>query len=166
MKPIIGLAVIAVAGLTLGTGFLNNDIELWIQQFGVGSGDISTPTDHAYVDFNIIQVQGTDGFFKNVINLCEVTPEDDIGVLFNEEVPPKANAAAGDQNHITCKFTDLNDNIIAEGTVWADFYPGGEVVSIPIEDADLNSLIPVGAVHDVIVVIQAETHADAEGNLP
>ena len=80
MKPIILLAVLSIAGITLGTGFLNNDINLWIQQFGVGTGDISTPTDHVLVDFNIIQTPGrTQGTFANVIDKCILTPDDKIG---------------------------------------------------------------------------------------
>ena len=71
MKPIIGLVVIAVAGISLGTGFLNNDINLWIQQFGVGSGDIETPVDHVLVDFDIQQFQDPNlGTFKNLVTKC------------------------------------------------------------------------------------------------
>ena len=45
MKPIVILAIAAVAVGAMGTGFLSNSngINLWIQQFGVGDGDIMSP---------------------------------------------------------------------------------------------------------------------------
>ena len=43
MQPILMLAIVGVAAIALGTGFLNNNIDLWIQQFGVGSGNVETP---------------------------------------------------------------------------------------------------------------------------
>ena len=59
---------------------MNNDIELWIQQFGVGSGDIVAPTEHVTVDFNIAQVKDpATGFFKNNVDKCYLTPLTTVG---------------------------------------------------------------------------------------
>ena len=173
MKPIIGLAVIAVASAALGTGFLNNDIELWIQQFGVGAGDVTSPIDHALIDFHIDQITNpATNAFENVIDACIVTPTQAIGVL----------DAAGEQNHVTCKLTGKMESpagsgiwvpsgqIIAEGTVWADFYPAGIPIPIPM-GTDPDGLpagpafVDVKAVGDVILVVQGEGHADSDGNV-
>ena len=156
MQPILILAVVGVAAAALGTGFLNNDIELWVQQFGVGSDDITSPTDHAQVDFNIAQITGTDGFFKNVIDECIVTPDDKIGT---EGVDIK-------ESEIWCKLTDENGDIIAEGVTRADFFAAGVGVPVTVFDMAGGFQIPIEDVHDVIVVIHADTYSmtDAAGN--
>src|SRR3990170_1037744 len=80
MQPIVMLAIVGVAAIALGTGFLNNDIKLWIQDFGVGAGNIELELDHAVIDFNIVQLpDDSTGFYKNRIDKCIVTPEDAIG---------------------------------------------------------------------------------------
>ena len=181
MKPIIVLAVLAVAGITLGTGFLNNDIELWIQQFGVGSGDIQTPTDHVTVDFNIAQVKDpATGFFKNNVDKCILTPEDTIGV---------PAAGGGDPfmvptklSSLTCKLTgkdqatwDPNGLVLTEGKVCAFVFAAGQPVMIPMGfTCDENDLVngatpvelvgasesePVKQVGDVIVVAHGNTYS-------
>jgi len=107
------LAIAGVAAIALGTGFLNNDIELWIQDFGVGAGDIETPVDHAIIDFNIVQLEDeTTGFYKNRIDYCLVTLDEPVGTTTN---PSKLS-------EITCKITgkdpqtwEPNGKVITEG---------------------------------------------------
>ena|SRR3990172_155377 len=157
MQPILIIAILGVTAVALGTGFLNNDIELWIQQFGVGSGDISSPTDHAYVDFTIAQAQDLQtGFFKNYVSECIVTPQDAVGDPLSTDKP----------SEITCKLTDINGNIIAEGTVPGNFFPAGVPVTVPITIDPLNIVTLVQNVHDVIVVIHADTYSVGDIDLP
>ena len=151
MQPILVLAVVGVAAAALGTGFLNNDIELWVQQFGVGDEFITSPTDHAQVDFNIAQRNNGDGTFDNIIDLCYVTPDDLIGT---PDVEIK-------DSEIWCKLTNINGDIIAEGVTTDDFFPAFQAVEVDTEPDVL-----IQDVHDVIVVIHADTYSmtDANGN--
>jgi len=148
MQPILILAIVAIAAIGLGTGFLNNDITLFIQQFGVGEGDIESPIDNAQVDFNIAQlpIPNTE-FFKNVINICYVTIPEQVGVLDEDDVLK--------DSELTCKLTGITGDIIAEGTITADFFAAGkhEIPVIPTPD--------VRDVHDVIVIAHANTYSQA-----
>ena len=136
MKPIVILAIAAVAAGAMGTGFLNNDngINLWIQQFGVGEGDIETPVTHAKVDFNIVRTTEA-GAFKNIINECAITLNDDLG--------------AGGK--IFCKLTDWAGDIIAEGvTMLTNQLDSHTEVNVPVTDGNRN----VVSVKDVLIVVQ------------
>ena len=165
MKPIIVLAVIAVAGMTLGTGFLGNDIELWIQQFGVGSGVIETPIDHVQVDFDITQRQDQFGFFKNLVENCVLTIETPIGAEIGTFIRGDDGPLVIKDSEITCKITDENREIIAEGTltsIQAGFngiFPAGTYsVEVLKDQNDGTSWPRVDEVHDVIVVVHANTY--------
>jgi hypothetical protein len=166
MKPIIILAVLSIAGITLGTGFLNNDINLWIQQFGVGSGDISTPTDHALVDFDIIQVRDQQTqTFKNLVQKCEITPDDTIGLPIGTDITVDGvTFTVTKPSEITCKITNLAGQIIAEGTVSAPVFPAGVAVPIIVlKDPNVGTSYPtVFETHDVIVVIHANTYSSGD----
>ena len=170
MKPIIVLAIIAIAGITLGTGFLNNDINLWIQQFGVGSGDISTPTDHALVDFGLIQVQDPEFLtFKNLVQFCEVTPDDTIGVPIGTVIEKNGvTFTTTKQSEITCKITNRAGQIIAEGTLSSAGQPVPGVFNTldapfkitVLKDPNIGTSYPtVFETHDVVVVIHANTYS-------
>ena len=146
MQPILILAIVAVAAIGLGTGFLNNDITLLVQQFGVGEEDIETPIDEAQVDFHIAQVpapQG-EGLFKNVIDICIVTIDEDVGV----------DDDTRKDSELVCKLTDIDGFIIAEGSISALFFPADEypIPVTPIPD--------VRDVHDVIVIAHANTYTN------
>ena len=184
MKPIIALAAIAVVGVTLGTGFLNNDIELWIQQFGVGSGDIQTPVDHVKVDFNIATQEvdpPTDPItFENVIDECILTPDELIGVgpggTDNDETTTDDNPTK--LSSMTCKLTgkdpqtwEPNGQIITEGKVCAQQFPAMAPVIIPMGftcDETTGQITPIAnaptavgvkLVGDVIVVAHSNEYS-------
>jgi len=138
MKPLVILAIAAIAVGAMGTGFLSNSngINLWIQQFGVGSGDIESPVTHATVDF-ILDTINEGNFLKNIVDECVLT----FGTTV--EAP----------SHFFCKLTDWESNIIAEGTTWLN-------TDLP-ENTPLNIKIAAGGnqnvldVKDVIVVVQS-----------
>ena len=188
MKPIIFLAIIAIAGITLSTGFLGNEIELWIQQFGVGSGDIQTPIDHVQVDFFINQRQDQFNHFKNLVEECELTLGEDVGQAIGSPVNPADpdGAQVTKDSELTCKFTDENGDIIAENTIGSPlilqpgcvpdpglppvippticplvpqgFFPAGEYV-IPIGEDIRN-------IHDVVVVVHANVYSIGDFDVP
>ncbi len=167
MKPIIGLVVIAVAGISLGTGFLNNDINLWIQQFGVGSGDIETPVEHVLVDFDIQQFQDPNlGTFKNLVTKCLLTPITTVGQPIGAVL--EDGVIVTKESEMTCKITDRNGQIIAEGTINSSTQPTPGVFDIadapfmiPVlkDPNDATSWPNVFEVHDVIVVVHGNTYS-------
>ena len=170
MQPILMLAVVGVAAIALGTGFLNNDINLWIQQFGVGSGDIESPVDHALVDFEIVALQDPSlGTFKNLVQNCEITPDVTVGVEIGSIIVVDGiSVTATKQSEITCKITDRDGQIIAEGTIDASNQPISGVfdvadapfsISVLKDPLDATSWPNVFEVHDVIVVIHANTYS-------
>ena len=175
MQPILMLAVVGVAAAALGTGFLGNDIELWIQQFGVGSGVIETPIDHVQVDFDITQRQDQFGFFKNLVENCELTIETPIGAEIGTFIMGNDGALVEKDSEITCKITDENRDIIAEGTLTSvqantpipGIFPAGTYfVEVLKDDADPFSWPRVQEVHDVIVVIHANEYSVGDFEAP
>jgi len=153
MKPIIFLSIIAVAGIAMGTGFLNNGIDLWVQQFGVEEEDITSPVSHAQIDFNIVKTVGNQGFFKNIITDCIVTLSNTVG-----QTVDMAGNTVTSASKIQCKLTDASNRIIAEGQTVATFFPGGVPILVPIDDP-LLSASDVQNVHDVKLVVQSNTHS-------
>ena len=146
-----------MAPLTLSIGYLNNTngIDLWIQQFGVGEGDIQTPLTHAKVDFNIIRQGSTGGPYDNIIDSCNL--------MFNNNLQSGAI--------IFCKLTDWDGAIVGEGnTVITNPLATGDTVNVPITDGENN----VTVIKDVIIVVQdnsyseslAVTHMDNGGGGP
>ncbi len=161
------LAVVGVAAIALGTGFLNNNIELWIQEFGVGSGDIETPVEHITVDFRIVQQEvGTTGIFENVIDACLFTLDSAVG-------DPNSDVK---DSELTCKLTGHDANwianglIIAEGTICADSFPtAGNPYLIPMGANECGTAlgptsVDVRDVGDVIVVAHADTYSGGDHN--
>ena len=164
------LAIVGVAAVALGTGFLNNNIELWIQEFGVGSGDIESPVDHVQVDFRIIQQEVANSdpvIYENVIDAC----------LLTLDVPMGDSANTVKLSELTCKLTghnaawQANDLIITEGTVCApSFGVGPHVVAMGVAPgcppdtiiADTPTEVDVRDVGDVIVVAHANTYSAGE----
>ncbi len=149
MKPIILLSIIAVTAVATGSGFLTNGIDLWVQQFGVEEEDITSPVSHAQIDFNIVKTVGNTGFFKNVITDCIVTLSNTVGAL------TEMGVTLNKQSMIQCKLTDASNNIIAEGVVSMTYFPGG----VPITITSSQGFADVQDVHDVKLVVQANTHS-------
>ena len=169
MQPLLMLAIAGVAAVALGTGFLNNDIELWIQDFGVGAGNIELPADHAIIDFNIVKVADGD-FFKNVINKCFVTLNADVG-------DPDSDSK---DSSITCKITGKslvqgkwvpNGKVIAEGILCGDSFDANTPYEVPLGVQTGCTTLPIPQVDgpeevdpkmagDVILVVHADTYND------
>ena len=150
MQPILILAIVAVAAIGLGTGFLNNDFVVMVQQFGIGQGNIDTPIDKATVDFTI-EAKGPDanGFFKNVITECKVTLDEDNG--FGD---PQSDVKPSE---LWCKLTDMNHNIIAENHILANYFPPDTYI-IPIPSMPLAT-----AVDDVTIIAHADEYTNYKG---
>jgi len=138
MKPIIVLAVMAIAVTGLGAGFLGNTITLDVQSLGVGETNLASPIEDAIIKFNIEQITGNQGFFKNVILECVVESPD---IIVKDST-------------VYCKLTDDNDNVAAEGvTVLSADLLANTKLTIPIDDPQkLASLVQ--NIHDVILVVQ------------
>ena len=169
MQPIIVLAIVGVAAVALGTGFLNNDIKLWIQDFGVGAGNIELELDHAVIDFNIVKLPDeVTGFYKNRIDKCIVTPEDNIGTT-----DPAIHK--GKVSEVTCKITgkdpltwNPNGKVVTEGKICGFFFPAGVKIEVPLGvltscPAGTNpvagpTLVDPKLAGDVILVVHANTY--------
>ena len=153
MKPIILLSIIAVTAVATGSGFLTNGIDLWVQQFGVEEEDITSPVSHAQIDFNIVKVgpNSETGFFQNIIQDCIVTLSNTVGQTVDMDGNSVITAS-----QIQCKLTDASNNIIAEGVVSMTYFPGGVPITIKITQGDP---VDVQDVHDVKLVVQANTHS-------
>ena len=143
MRPIVLFVIAAVAASAIGAASLNNVIELNIQQFGVGSGDIQTPIDDASVDFEIKAVD-VGNEFKNIISACSFhTGEQDLG----QGLPVGSK--------IICKLTGDNaGTVIAEGskTLTEAYTPSGRLLITIDQFAFPNSNL-VQNVHDVTLVV-------------
>ena len=81
MQLFVFIAVLAAVSL-LGVGYLGNDVELWIQQFGVGEDNIESPVTDAGLTIILDRINGytLDGFtaipsHKDLITLCEFTSQ-------------------------------------------------------------------------------------------
>jgi len=139
MKPIILLAVMAIAVTGLGAGFLGNTINLDVQSLGVGDATLVSPIDNAQIKFNIEKIVGNQNNFKNVIADCIIESEDDI--VKNSK--------------IFCKLTDENGNVAAEGQkVLETVLLANTPTVIPIDDPEFIAS-QVQNVHDVILVVQS-----------
>ena len=180
------LAVVGVAAAALGTGFLGNQVELWIQQFGVGSGDIEKPIDHVQVDFFIYQEQVgefTPPQFRNVAD-CVLTTRAAFGQLIGTPIMnANPEILVTKDSEMTCKFTNEAGNVIAEATIGSpliddpndpdcpQIFFGPLCSQIPggIFPADEYNIVigePVENIHDVIVVVHANTYSDGDFQLP
>ena len=74
MQLFVLLAILA--GLSaLSVGFLGNDIKLWMQDYGVGDGDIPTPIMTSNLKILITRVNTATGF-DDLITGCEFTSVD------------------------------------------------------------------------------------------
>jgi hypothetical protein len=143
MKPIIVLAVMAIAVTGLGAGFLGNTITLDVQSLGVGETNLASPIDDATIKFHIAQIPGNQGNFKNVITDCFIeSPQ----VIVKDST-------------VYCKLTDANDNVVAEGSrVLPADLPQNTPTVIHIDDPNFIAT-QVQNIHDVILVVQGPSVA-------
>ena len=145
MKPIIVLALIAVAAGATGIGFLNTDIVLNVQNLGVGSEDLETPISEANVDLKIAIVEGIDlngnSVFKNVIESCSFHyPEEDLAAF----------PGLADGSQVICKLTK-DGNVVAEGSSEGTFV-ASTTYMIPITDFAYPGSNDVKNVNDITIV--------------
>ncbi len=144
MKPIIILAVIALAVTGLGVGSLGNVITLDLQSLGVGEETLFSPVKNADIKFNIDKIPGNQGNFKNVIGDCIIQSPDEI---------VKGST-------IYCKLTDKNGNVAAEGSrVLSTVLLGGNPTEIEIDDPQAIAS-QVQNIHDVILVVQGPSASE------
>ncbi len=153
MQPILLVGIVAVAAVAMTTGFLGNDIDLWVQQFGTGDEVIVTPVTHALIDFNIVKTTLENGFFLNIIDECLVTLGSTVGA------PTEMGASTLTKSEIQCKLSNSVGKIIAEGNTFMTYFPGGVVITIPIDMGITGLPINVEEVHDVHLVVKANTHS-------
>jgi hypothetical protein len=137
MQPIILLAIVGIAGGAMSVGFLGNEIDLTVQQLGVGEATLETPISDADIDFVIARASDSTEM-HNVISECEITAGQDIAAM----------------SHIFCKLTDENGNVVAEGTTWnMNLISSHVVFSVVIDTADFPNN-KVQNIHDVVLVVQ------------
>jgi len=147
MQPIILIGLIAVAGAAMGTGFLmNTNIMLNVQNFGFGSESLFTPISDANVDLSIGILNDFDEnanpIFKNVVDACSFHYPD------NSDFPGLDHP----QSEVTCKLTDINGNVVAEGTRTGAIQPSQSGVSITIDEFAFPSSHKIENVHDVTII--------------
>ena len=142
MQPIILLAIVGIAGGAMSVGFLGNEINLDVQDIGVGDATLSSPIDHATIDFRIARASGTDGDntvqTHNVIDLCKI----------------RADKLITADSIVFCKLTDVDGFVVAEGktVVSSNINPHTPfTVKISPDDFAANK---VQNVHDVVLVVQ------------
>ncbi len=74
MQALVFMAIFGVISV-FGVGFLGNDVQLWIQEFGVGEGDIDSPVLGTELSLLIERVETPDGP-DDFITACEFTSVD------------------------------------------------------------------------------------------
>lgn len=140
MKPIFILAMVAIGATAIGVGSLNNEIDLTLQDFGVGSEDIMSPIGNATINYIIepIKVDTDQGsVLKNLITNC----------LFSS-----AESIDGDYT-IICKLTDENSNVVAEGRVIDTDYIADSEIKVPITLLAYDEANAVTNIHDTTLIV-------------
>ncbi len=151
MKSLVFLAVFVVIGV-VSIASLDNNIDAWIQEFGVGMGGIDSPLSITDLTANIERAEGfvlVDEFtveegFKDFIVECEFVSVD---------VPLLAGTK------LYCKLLDSMDfetaGIIATGFLeLTDDVPAGQVISIPITVFGFEDANSVDNVKNILIEIQ------------
>ncbi len=147
MQPIIVLALIGVAAAATSVGFLNTNIMLNVQNFGVGEETLETPISDANVDFSIGRMVTSDAagrtIFMNIIDACSFHyPVEDLATY-----PGLASQSA----KVICKLTDENGNVVAEGEILGPVV-SSETVMISIDTLAYDGANKVEVIEDVIIV--------------
>jgi len=148
MQPILIVALIGVAAAATGIGFLNtNEIMVNVQSLGVGSADFESPISDANVDLSIGQDTGVDEsgktIFFNVIDFCSFHYVDNQNFEGLQDI--------NDGAVVICKLTDMNHNVVAEGTIIGSFI-ASQTYPIEITEFAYPGSNDVRIVGDVTIV--------------
>jgi len=159
MQPILIIALIGVAAAATSVGFLNTNIMLTVQNFGVGEETLETPISDANIDFSIgrMVTQDESGrtIFMNIIDACSFHyPEE------NTSVYP---GLAFGSTKVICKLTDENGNVVAEGTR-VGMIAASQTVNIAITDIAYDGANKVDNIHDVTIVALGDDPTFFEAN--
>ena len=151
MQPLVFLLVFGAIAV-VGVASLDNNIESWIQQFGMGVSGIDSPLSITDLTANIERAEGfvlVDEFtveegFKDFIVECEFVSVD---------VPLLAGTK------LYCKLLDSMDfetaGIIATGfLVLTDDVPAGQVILIPITVFGFEDANSVDNVKNILIEVQ------------
>jgi hypothetical protein len=140
MHALVFIAILGIVSL-LSVGYLGNDVELWIQSFGVGEGDIISPVIDTDITLRMDSTNGIDYFITH----CEFTS-------LNTDLPIGTK--------LYCKLYDGPDIntafIIATGYLeLTQLETAGNVISIPITQfPPATTTIDVDLVKNVLVEVQ------------
>jgi len=144
MQPLILMAIVAVAAVGLGMGFLAPGFDLNVQQLGAQEEDLVSPITSASVDFQILAY--TDNaphsqklVFYNVIDKCSFHSPQDFG----------SNGV------IICKLSDIDSDIVAEGrlVLTTAGYEGSTTTYIPIDQVVTANANEVQNIFDVKIIV-------------
>ncbi len=139
------VALIGVAAAATGVGFLNTNIMLNVQNFGVGEATLETPISDTNIDLSVGRMVTSDAsgrtIFMNIIDACSFHYPD------NSAFPGLDSASAT----VICKLTDKNGNVIAEGEQMQAFFPS-QTTSIRITDLAYENSNFIQNVEDITIV--------------
>ncbi len=149
MQPIMVLAIVGVATMAMGVGFLNtNTFTLIAQDLASQEVTLVSPVDTVRVDFEIKKVEqftGTD-MQGNVIHTVYVNKIDKCSFHSDDDLGPTAK--------IICKLTDMQGDIIAEGFINLDrTYTHSTKTYIPILQEAFFNAADVQNINDVKIII-------------
>jgi len=151
VKSLVVLAVFAAIAV-VGVASLDNNIEVWIQEFGAGLGEIESPLSVTDLTANIERAEGfvlvdeltVEEGYKDLIVSCEFVSVD---------VPLLAGTK------LYCKLLDSMDartaGIIASGFLeLTDDVPAGEVIFILITTIGSENSNSVENVKNILIEVQ------------
>lgn len=142
MHLLVFVAIVGVAGV-LGVGYLGNDVNLWIQQFGVGEGIIESPVTDTELTLQIERVNNPVGFDDFIVQCNFVSLDVDL------QPGTKLYCKLFDGIDINASF------ILASGFVeLTDPVPAGEIIEIPITTFLFSGSNNVDFVQNTLVEIQ------------
>jgi len=156
MRPILLFAIAAVAASAVGVGALNNEITLFVQQFGVGSSEISSPIKAASIDFEITPIKiinetnPDQSIIKNLITGCSFHSDENISY--------NATALEGGEPYIICKLSS-DGAIVAEGnyTITSEGgYEQSNRLIVPIDNLAYPGANDFRNINDVHLIVVGE----------
>ena len=136
------MAIVAVAAVGLGMGFLAPGFDLNVQQLGAQEEDLVAPISSASVDFQISAINGElngKPVLKNRITACSFHSHQDFGK----------------NGLIICKLSDIDSDIVAEGrlVLTTAGYEGSTTTYIPIDQVVTANANEVKNIFDVKIIV-------------